>query len=183
MVPLPIDNELDHMLCARAFIEKYALARLAGIGFQTSPISSRSTCRPGRKSAIASRFRGHLRHSPARWLAETENSSASSSRFPRASPWMPSLRPGSRNPASTAYFFCCFCRTDIRPREACRKSAGKRGARVSASFAYGIGGSGATTNSSKSPLLSAPADEDGPSIIKGQLASAEKAFLKRWMDA
>jgi hypothetical protein len=29
MVPLPIDNELDHTDCARSFIEKYALTRLA----------------------------------------------------------------------------------------------------------------------------------------------------------
>lgn len=29
MSPLPIDNELDHTECARSFIEKYALTRLA----------------------------------------------------------------------------------------------------------------------------------------------------------
>ncbi|NJM33671.1 MAG: hypothetical protein HC850_02030 [Rhodomicrobium sp.] len=29
MTPLPIDNELDHTECARAFIEKHALTRLA----------------------------------------------------------------------------------------------------------------------------------------------------------
>ena len=182
MVPLPIDNELDHMLCARAFIEKYALARLADrfpnlTNFLTLDLSARSKighCLPD--FAVISVTRP-LDGSPRQRLFGFEL------KVP-AGITVDAVAQARKQKPCVDGIFLLLLLPDGYPAERSlpqiRREARREGIGVIRVRDWRFG---RDYEQLESPLLSAPADEDGPSIIKGRLSSAEKAFLKRWMAA
>lgn len=182
MAPLPIDNELDHTDCARAFIEKYALARLSVrfpdlTNFLTIDLSTRPKnghCLPDFAAISVARSIGRT---PVQRIFGFELKVPSGIS-------VDAVAQVAKQKASVDGAFLLLLLPDGYPAEKrlpqIQLEARRRGIGLIRVKDWKFG---RAYEQLETPRLSAPTDRDAPHVILSYLSSTEKSFLRRWMDA